>query len=427
MRQMIADKVQVQTIVTSPPYWNLRDYGHKGQMGSEPTLQAWVRRMRDVFRLAWDVLKDDGTLWLNLGDSYNAHPGQRKTTDKAGNTQTTNRGSLGAPSRNVAGLAAKQLLGMPWRVAFALQDDGWILRSDIIWSKPNPMPESVTDRPTKAHEYIFILSKSSTYFYDFEAVKEPSSDKTHERRPLKPVTGHDHGPGAHSTLNHAMKQDGPGRRHAKFNDRWNETQAGRIKNNASFDAAMAVMPEDRNMRTVWTFPTEAFKGAHFATFPRALVERCVLAGSRPEIYADDFTFETSLKNDYREGTAICQQTKIFLLCEGTAIGIPLCAKGCISDLDMFFTDYYVSGKQYDLSGFGVDFGSFVKVRIESKNKVANIFINDKLVYKVDEYISKAKIIGIEYSFQGTGSVDYVKLTNDKVNYEDDFNRPLSLP
>jgi site-specific DNA-methyltransferase (cytosine-N4-specific) len=281
MRQMIADKVQVQTIVTSPPYWNLRDYGHKGQMGSEPTLQAWVRRMRDVFRLAWDVLKDDGTLWLNLGDSYNAHPGQRKTTDKAGNTQTTNRGSLGAPSRNVAGLAAKQLLGMPWRVAFALQDDGWILRSDIIWSKPNPMPESVTDRPTKAHEYIFILSKSSTYFYDFEAVKEPSSDKTHERRPLKPVTGHDHGPGAHSTLNHAMKQDGPGRRHAKFNDRWNETQAGRIKNNASFDAAMAVMPEDRNMRTVWTFPTEAFKGAHFATFPRALVERCVLAGSRP--------------------------------------------------------------------------------------------------------------------------------------------------
>jgi hypothetical protein len=139
-----------------------------------------------------------------------------------------------------------------------------------------------------------------------------------------------------------------------------------------------------------------------------------------EIYADDFTFETSLKNDYREGTAICQQTKIFLLCEGTAIGIPLCTKGCISDLDMFFTDYYVSGKQYDLSGFGVDFSSFVKVRIESKNKVANIFINDKFVYKVDEYISRSKIIGIEYSFQGTGSVDYVKLTNGKINYEDNF-------
>ena len=143
-------------------------------------------------------------------------------------------------------------------------------------------------------------------------------------------------------------------------------------------------------------------------------------GDFGEIYSDDFVFETALRNDYHEGTAVCQQTRIYLLCEGTGIGIPLCAKGCISDLDMFFTDYYVSGKQYDLSAFGVDFNSFVKVRIESKNGIGKIFINDKLAYTVDSYIVKSKIIGIEYSFQATGSVDYIKLSNNKVNYEDDF-------
>ena len=139
-----------------------------------------------------------------------------------------------------------------------------------------------------------------------------------------------------------------------------------------------------------------------------------------EIYSDDFIFEASLKNDYREGSAVCQLTKIYLLCEGTAIGIPLCAKGCVSDLEMFFTDYYVSGKQADLSAFGVNFDSFVKVRIESKNKKAFIFLNDKLVYTVDRYIVRSKIIGIDFSFQATGSVDYVKLVNSKVNYKEDF-------
>lgn len=139
-----------------------------------------------------------------------------------------------------------------------------------------------------------------------------------------------------------------------------------------------------------------------------------------ELYSDDFVFETSLKNNYREGAAICQQTKIYLLCEGTAIGIPLCAKGCISDLEMLFTDYYVSGKRENLSAFGVDFNSYVKLRIESRNGKARIFINDKLAYTVDRYIVKSKIIGIDFSFQSTGSVDYVKLFNDKVKYEEEF-------
>jgi hypothetical protein len=138
------------------------------------------------------------------------------------------------------------------------------------------------------------------------------------------------------------------------------------------------------------------------------------------IYSDNFVFETSLKNDYREGASICQLTKIYILCEGTAVGIPLCAKGCISNIDLLFTNFYTSGKQEDLSAFGVDFNAFVKVRVESKNRVGRIFLNDKLVYTVDKDLIKAKIIGIDFSFQGTGSVDYVKLSNGKVNYEDNF-------
>jgi hypothetical protein len=139
-----------------------------------------------------------------------------------------------------------------------------------------------------------------------------------------------------------------------------------------------------------------------------------------EIYSDDFIFETSVKDDYHEGAAVCQLTKLYILCEGTAIGIPLCSKGCISNIDLLFTNFYTSGKQEDLSAFGVDFNSFVKVRIESKNRKAKIFINDKLVYSVNHDIIKSKIIGFDLQFQGAGSVDYVKLSNGKVNYEDNF-------
>jgi len=139
-----------------------------------------------------------------------------------------------------------------------------------------------------------------------------------------------------------------------------------------------------------------------------------------EIYSDNFVFETSVKDDYNEGAAVCQLTKLYILCEGTAVGIPLCSKGCISNIDLLFTNFAISGQQADLSAFGVDFNSFVKVRVESKNRKANIFINDKLVYTVNHDIIKSKIIGFDFLFQGTGSVDYVKLSNGKVNYEDDF-------
>jgi hypothetical protein len=139
-----------------------------------------------------------------------------------------------------------------------------------------------------------------------------------------------------------------------------------------------------------------------------------------EIYSDDFVFETSVKDDYHEGAAVCQSTTLYILCEGTAVGIPLCSKGCISNADLLFTNFFASGKQTDLSAFGVDFNQYVKVRVESKNKKANIFINDKLVYTINHDIVKSKIIGFDFMFEGTGSVDYVKLSNGKVNYDDEF-------
>lgn len=238
----------VQCVVTSPPYWGLRDYGVEGQIGLEPTPEAFVASMVAVFREVWRVLRDDGVLWLNLGDSYNAHPGQRKVTDLAGEKQRSNRGSPGAPSRHVESLKPKDLIGIPWRVAFALQADGWYLRSDVIWAKPNPMPESVTDRPTKAHEYVFLLTKAERYFYDAEAVKQPLSPKT-----LTVNTMPRKGSGIESTgekLNLWMEQNG-GRYH----------------------------PSAANLRTVWRIATQPYEGAHFATYPEELPRRCIKAGT----------------------------------------------------------------------------------------------------------------------------------------------------
>lgn len=247
---MLIEPKSVHTVVTSPPYFGLRDYGHDGQIGLEPTPDEFVAALVEVFREVRRVLRDDGTVWLNLGDSYNAHPGQRKTTDAAGPKQRTNQGSPGAPSRFVPDLKPKDLIGIPWRVAFALQADGWYLRQDIIWHKPNPMPESVRDRCTKAHEYIFMLSKSPRYYFDYEAIKEPAVS-------LK----------AQWTDNPANdKQRGHSRRHAGFNGRYAE----RIRESGP--------PETRNKRSVWTVTTKPFKGAHFATFPPDLIEPCVLAG-----------------------------------------------------------------------------------------------------------------------------------------------------
>ena len=358
----------VHTVVTSPPYWGLRDYGlppsmwggdpacehefgpmgkmHRGGangggaatigrdqsardavkefftgqicgrcgawhgcLGLEPTPQMFVEHLVEVFREVHRVLRADGTVWLNLGDSYATgagkvgdHPGGgeqgARWAGDANRIRDAKRGYRGSRLSNqshqgkhlytsavgpntqpnrmpIPGLKPKDLVMVPARCALALQADGWWVRQDIIWSKPNPMPESVLDRCTKSHEYLFLLSKSERYYFDAEAIKEPASEGTHQRRAKypngkKPVAGWATGPGAHSAIEHAKPKNGA----RKLAD------AGYgIKNNASFDEAMAVMPEWRNKRSVWTVTTQPFKEAHFATFPPALIEPCILAGS----------------------------------------------------------------------------------------------------------------------------------------------------
>lgn len=229
MRQLITDGVKVQTCVTSPPYFGLRDYGHSQQLGLETSIDKYIANMVEVFNLVRDLLADDGTVWVNMGDSYTS--GNRKSRDPGQskmhpaftgnhNRATTER----APTPK--GLKAKDLIGVPWRLAFALQASGWHLRQDIIWHKPNPIPESVRDRCTKAHEYIFLLSKRKQYYFNQDAIREPAkSDKG-------------------STA---------------------------------------------NKRSVWTVTTKPYKGAHFATFPPALIEPCILAGARiGDIVLDPF-------------------------------------------------------------------------------------------------------------------------------------------
>ena len=249
------DTGSIQTVITSPPYFGLRDYGVNGQMGMESTPKEYVQSLVRVFRDIRRVLSDDGTLWLNLGDSYNA-AGRKGHGTRQGYKQGTNRASktgqdTGRPSDPA--LKEKDLIGIPWRVAFALQADGWYLRQDIIWAKPNAMPESVTDRCTKSHEYLFLLSKSAKYFYDHEASKE---------RSVKGAAG--------STFN---------------SGKTGIHQMGR-----SSEKPRDSNDEMRNRRDVWTIPTKPFKGAHFAVMPEALVEPCVLAGSAEgDLVLDPFT------------------------------------------------------------------------------------------------------------------------------------------
>ena len=264
LREMPAGSVRC--CVTSPPYWGLRDYGHAGQLGLERTPEEYVARMVEVFREVRRVLADDGTLWCNLGDSYSATTkgsgGQNSTTIGNGRGQSTNAGSFHAErSWSIPpGLKPKDLIGIPWRVAFALQADGWYLRSEIIWAKPNPMPESVTDRPTKAHEQVFLLAKSQRYYYDAEAIKTVSNR-----------AGEISGTGAKSLSRGSAKG-------ANVNPSGNAKPGGFV-----------VSPEKSNRRTVWTVPTQPFSGAHFAVMPEALVEPCVLAGSaRGDLVLDPF-------------------------------------------------------------------------------------------------------------------------------------------
>jgi DNA modification methylase len=250
----------VQTCVTSPPYWGLRDYGSEGQLGLEPTPEEYVANMVEVFREVRRVLRDDGTLWLNLGDSYGVGSLGRNDADRNIGGRGGNKKGSGNPGRQgrvtlATGLKQKDLVGIPWMVAFALRADGWYLRSDIIWAKPNPMPESVTDRPTKAHEYLFLLSKSQRYFYDADAIREGWAD---ERNGNAGARG-----------NYA---EGAGR--AGGGDR---------------SLGLAPMVSGRNKRSVWTVTTQPFPGAHFATFPPKLIEPCILAGSaEADVVLDPF-------------------------------------------------------------------------------------------------------------------------------------------
>lgn len=292
----------VANVVTSPPYWKLRDYGIAKQLGQETTPEEYIAAMVEVFREVRRVLKDDGTCWINLGDSYTSHPGQRKVGDKGGAKTQTNHGSETAPLRTAPNVPPKNLIGIPWRVAFALQADGWYLRQDIIWSKPNPMPESVTDRCTKSHEYIFLLSKKERYFYDAEAIKEPCSQSTHDRlaQDVQNQIGSARVPGkTNGNMRAVGRKSWKGSAFDKgktAEHQLNRMQKDRKydpadgnKNNPSFDAAMAIMPEYRNKRSVWTVTTRGYKDAHFATYPPDLIKPCILAGSRPgDIVLDPF-------------------------------------------------------------------------------------------------------------------------------------------
>jgi DNA modification methylase len=278
LRTRFADE-SVHCCVTSPPYWGLRDYGVAGQLGLEKTPELYVDKMVEVFREVRRVLKDDGTLWLNLGDSYaNSPKGSIVTTNStlggSKSYQANGTPAMLIDKSKITGLKPKDLVGIPWRVAFALQADGWYLRSDIIWSKPNPMPESVTDRPTKAHEYLFLLAKSQKYYYDAEAIAEPMSLSSEARltQPnLANQKGSDRVPGKTNGNMKAVgkidKKRGHGRRHAGFNDRWDAMEK------AEQCSGM------RNKRTVWEIATQPYAQAHFATFPPKLIEPCILAGA----------------------------------------------------------------------------------------------------------------------------------------------------
>ena len=310
----------VHCVVTSPPYWGLRTYGHWdlqalwgdrdlshfpesrryrgplhvfwlrwraaerngvfcryrccwiGCLGLEPTLDIYIQHMVEVFREVWRVLRKDGTIWLNLGDAYAASLGQHGQRG-LGNSEKQNSNAasqVGIPQGDT-GLKPKDLIGLPWRVAFALQADGWWLRSDICWHKLNPMPESIRDRPTRAHEYVFLLTKSAKYFYDADAIREPANlDSVARYGRNSSYDGNGDKPYAMKQGPTGVKPDkqrGHGRRHAGFNDRWD---------GMSKDQQQAM---GANKRTVWSIATQPYSGAHFATFPEALCEPPILAGT----------------------------------------------------------------------------------------------------------------------------------------------------
>lgn len=243
----IKDK-SVSCCITSPPYYGLRDYGVDGQIGLEPTPEEYISKLVGVFHEVWRVLRDDGTLWVNIGDSYCGTGNKGKYQDPK--NPNGRNGQRKAVNHSAPGCKPKDLIGIPWMLAFALRADGWYLRQDIIWHKPNPMPESVKDRCTKSHEYIFLLSKSPRYYYDSSAISEPVSPKTVFR---------------------AHQENAPrygGSKYSEKPDAFFRTKSGNAYE----------FRERRNKRDVWTVSTKPFKQAHFATFPPDLILPCVLAG-----------------------------------------------------------------------------------------------------------------------------------------------------
>lgn len=286
----LADE-SVHCVVTSPPYFGLRDYGMPGQIGLEASPAAFVETMVDVFREVRRVLRSDGTLWLNLGDSY-ANDGKWGGST-GGKHVSALHGDSGFGRRKLStGLKPKDLIGIPWRVAFALQDDGWYLRQDIIWSKPNPMPESVTDRCTKAHEYLFLLSKSGRYHFDADAIAEglaPSSVERLSQPTLDQQAGSERVPGKTNGRMKAVGKlvgaNGPDRPSKGVPNDAPPRVRGVPPRHAGLESSDQSGLDEvgrggkRNKRSVWTVATQPFKEAHFATFPPSLIEPCILAGS----------------------------------------------------------------------------------------------------------------------------------------------------
>lgn len=248
MRRWKEQGIKAQTCVTSPPYYGLRDYGHEGQLGLEETPEDYIKAMVEVFRCVWDVLEDDGTLWLNIGDSYSGSG--KGTAGNLGKTHNERHMEHTKTSGLVPqGCKPKDLIGIPWMMAFALRADGWYLRQDIIWHKPNPMPESVTDRCTKAHEYIFLMSKSQKYYYDADAIKEKSIHAGEQRSFNSPK----------KSMRNVAGEISTGNEHP--------------------DALPVEISEFKNKRSVWTVNLKPYAGAHFAVFPLDLIEPCILAGA----------------------------------------------------------------------------------------------------------------------------------------------------
>ena len=259
MRQMAKEGIKVQTCITSPPYYGLRDYGVDGQIGNEQTPKEFIDNLVEVFACVWDVLEDDGTLWVNLGDSYyNYRPGkgQRVVANSIASQKASEFEHSAKRGNKLEGYKEKDLMGMPWRLAFALQDFGWTLRQDIIWHKPNPMPESVTDRCTKSHEYIFLLSKKPHYYFDNLSIKEPVSESTTSR-----------------LMQNIELQQG----------------SNRVPNKTNGNMKAVGNSESRNKRSVWSINTKPYSGAHFAVYPEELVEPMIMAGSKVgDIILDPF-------------------------------------------------------------------------------------------------------------------------------------------